>query len=148
MATVSSIPPFRDDGWLPIGHHPTTWEEIVARFKGEMASSRFESTKRLIELRDTLRRLGVSGYLLLDGSYISAKDEPKDFDLLLVASPEIQAMKDASPELARWLDSERAEKESGYSIFYCPSDSTALELLSSLWDQDKAGVPKGIVKVL
>lgn len=142
------IPPFRDDGWLPAGHHSATWDDVILTFQGETGSRRSDLTKRLIELRDGLRVLGVTGYILLDGSYISSKAEPKDFDLLLVASPEIQVMKDATPELARWLDAERAEKECGYSIFYCPSDSAALDLLSSLWDLDKTGVPKGIVKVM
>jgi hypothetical protein len=144
---TSMLPAFRDDGWLPIGHHVATWEEITNRFEGLRGSGRFDLTKHLFELRDSLRKLGVVGYLLLDGSYISAKLDPKDFDILLVASAEIQALKEASPELTRLLDAERAEREGGYSLFFVPIDSTALELISSMWDLDKSGTPKGILKV-
>jgi hypothetical protein len=144
---TSMLPAFRDDGWLPIGHHDATWEEITNRFEGLPGSRRFDLTKRLFELRDSLRKLGVVGYLLLDGSYISAKLDPKDFDILLVASAEIQALKEASPELTRLLNAERAEREGGYSLFFVPIDSTALELISSMWDLDKSGTPKGILKV-
>ena len=30
-----ALPDFRDDGWLPAGHHPTTWEELVVVFGGQ-----------------------------------------------------------------------------------------------------------------
>jgi hypothetical protein len=85
--------------------------------------------------------------LLLNGTYISGKAEPGDFDVLLIASPEIQALKDADPALARLLDAEHAEKVGGYSLFYIPNDSAALELLSSFWDLSREGIPKGCVQV-
>ena len=104
-------------------------------------------TSKLLELRDTLRLLGVTGYLLLNGSYISTKPEPEDFDVLLVGPPDIQAMKDIDPQLARLLDAEMAEKVGGYSLFYIPIDSPALDLLSTFWDLSKEGMAQGIIKV-
>ena len=86
------IPPFWNDGWLPLGHHATSWEELVARFGGALGTRRVFLTSKLLELHDTLRLLGVTGYLLLNGSYISTKPEPEDFDVLLVGPPDIQAM--------------------------------------------------------
>ena len=141
------LPPFRDDGWLPVGHHPATWEEIVERFGGAPETRRGAVTTKLLELRDALRELEVKGYLLLNGSYISAVTEPGDFDVLLVGPPDIQLKKDQQPDLALLLDAEHAEKVGGYSLFYIPSDSPALKLVSTFWDLSKEGVAKGVVQV-
>ena len=141
------IPPFRNDGWLPVGHHAASWEELGVRFGGAVGTRRMFLTNKLLELRDTLRLLGVTGYLLLNGSSISTKPEPEDFDVLLVGPLDIQAMKDVNPRLERLLDAEMAENVGGYSLFYLPSDSPALELLSTFWDLSKEGVAKGIIKV-
>jgi len=141
------IPPFRDDGWLPVGHHQATWEEVVARFEGKPGSQRAILTGKLLELRDSLRSLGVTGYLLLNGSYVSAKSEPGDFDVLVVGPPNIQEMKDADPRLALLLDAERAETVSGYSLFYIANNASNLGLLITFWDVSKEGVAKGSVRV-
>lgn len=142
-----ALPPFREDGWLPVGHHPATWEEIANRFGGEPSSRRAFLTGKLLELCDSLRSYGVTGFLLLNGSYISAKQEPGDFDILLVGPEDIQTMKDGEPGLGLLLDAEIAEKVGGYSLFYIPSNSPALETLSQLWDLSKEGVSKGVIRV-
>ena len=141
-----AIPAFREDGWLPTGHHQASWE-VVSRFGGDPGSRRSVLTARLVELRDALRNLGVTGCLLLDGSFVSAKQDPGDFDVLLIGPCDIQAMKEVTPELSRLLDTERAEKELGYSLFYIPSDSPARDLLGTLWDVSKDGIEKGVVEV-
>ena len=141
------IPPFREDGWLPVGHHEATWEEIIDRFGGSPDSRRGVLTKKLLELREQLRSRGIVGFLLLNGSYISEKPEPADFDVLLVGPPDIQVRKDSDPELALLLDAEHAEKVGGFSLFYFPRDSPALETLSTFWDLSKEGIAKGIIRV-
>ena len=140
------LPPFREDGWLPTGHHPTEWEEASARFGGAPGSRRRLLTARLLHLRDALRMAGVWGTILLDGSYISARQEPGDFDVLLIGPADIQIRKDAEPDIAGLLDA-RAAEERGYSLFFIPSDSPAREILSTLWDFSKEGIAKGVVEV-
>jgi hypothetical protein len=103
-------------------------------------------TSKLLELRDALRSFGIVGYLLLNGSFISAKATPHDFDVLLVGPADIQVRKDVEPNLAEWLDAECAERR-GYSLFYIPRDSPALALLSTFWDLSKEGVAKGFVEI-
>jgi hypothetical protein len=141
-----AIPDFREDGWLPVGHHTATWEEVSERFDGTAGGRRAILTERLLKLRDDLRACGVSGIIVLDGSYISAKLEPGDFDLLLIAPADIQVRKDTNPSLADILDAEASEQR-GYSLFYIPDDSPMQEMLRGLWDFSKEGVPKGIVEV-
>jgi len=140
------IPEFREDGWLPAGHHAAGWEEIVARFGGRPGSRRERLTAKLSQLREVLCAAGVPGTILLDGSYISEKPEPGDFDILFVGPANIQVRKDAEPDLASLLDASTAE-ERGYSLFFIPEDSPARGMLSTLWDLSKEGVAKGVVEL-
>ena len=79
-----AIPAFRDDGWLPEGHHTATWEEIEDAFGGSPGSRRRDLLERLIIWREELRARSVTGILLLDGSFVSAKPVPGDVDALFV----------------------------------------------------------------
>jgi len=142
-----TLPAFREDGWLPVGHHSATWEEVVERFGGLPDSRRSLVTAKLISLRDALRARGVTGTMLLNGSYISAKEEPKDFDVLLIGPPNIQAMKDQDPALGLLLDAQHAE-QAGYSLFYMADSSPAAAALIDFWDYTKEGVAKGCVKLI
>ena len=104
-------------------------------------------TSRLLGLRDGLRRYGVRGSLLLDGSYISVKPEPGDFDVMLIAEPGIDALKSGEPSLAEMLDPVEAERN-GYSMLYAQTDSSVLPLLRTIWDVAKGGTTtKGVVEV-
>src|SRR5689334_20960000 len=72
------------EGLKPDGHWAATWEEIEARFDGQAGGRRALLTSKLLALRDGLRSAGVTGRMSLDGSYVSAKSEPGDFDVLVV----------------------------------------------------------------
>jgi hypothetical protein len=96
-----SIPAFRDDGWLPEGHHPASWEEIKEVFGGEVGGLRHETMRRLFFWRDAARAKGLSGRVVLNGSFISAKENPSDFDLLFIfdAASESLIRQDAEARL-------------------------------------------------
>lgn len=108
---------------------------IVTVFGGAEGSRRAELTRKLLELRDELRLCGLAGSFLLDGSYISAKLEPSDFDILYVAPADIEVLKEKSLELRRLLDAQYAE-EQGYSLLYAPENSIAIEIITGIWDEN------------
>jgi len=62
---------------LPPGEHPATWEELVERF-GQTPWRR----RLLAGLLDALRLLKAAGCkrAYIDGSFVTAKEEPGDFD--------------------------------------------------------------------
>jgi len=74
---VSMLPPFTEGGVLPPGQHVATWEEV---------SARFGSTRRRRRLLDgllratTSLRAGGAIWVWLDGSFVTAKPDPEDFD--------------------------------------------------------------------
>ncbi len=104
-------------------------------------------TDRLLWLYQGLVRYGVEGYLVLDGSYVSVKEQPGDFDVLLVAEPGIDQMKAGNPSLAEMLDPVISE-ERDYSILYTQTNSPVLGMLRTVWDEDtRRGVTKGVLEV-
>lgn len=72
------IPAFSaETGNLPPGEHPATWEEIVERFGYTPWRS-----KLLDGLKAALESLRAAGCkkVYLDGSFVTAKERPGDFD--------------------------------------------------------------------
>lgn len=71
------IPAFDHLGRLPSGVHTATWDEIADRFGGTPWRSRL-----LRGLRDALASLKLAGcpVAYIDGSFVTEKLEPGDFD--------------------------------------------------------------------
>ncbi len=79
-----ALPEFREDGWLPEGHHKTTWDEVAIRFGGKPSSRRARLSTLLVQWHDAIRAKGMGGLLILNGSLIPRKEEPGDFDCLFI----------------------------------------------------------------
>jgi len=71
------IAPFKDDGNLPLGIHPATWSEILARFGTN--DRRRELLRGLIAGLYALKSAGCR-IVYIDGSFVTAKQHPGDFD--------------------------------------------------------------------
>lgn len=71
------IPEFRDDGTLPLGIHLTEWAEIERRLVFNPLRQRLlDGFKQGVEL---LRVAGCHR-VYIDGSFVTAKESPNDFD--------------------------------------------------------------------
>jgi hypothetical protein len=73
-----SIPSFlAESGCLPAGEHDATWAEVLERFGWNQTRQ-----AQLDGLADALRLLAGAGCtkVWLNGSFVTAKDEPGDFD--------------------------------------------------------------------
>src|SRR3979409_216273 len=75
------IPAFYDGYFLPDGEHPATWREVVDRFGG--TARRRAVCDRLLRFLEEAKHCGFLRVYLF-GSFISAKDDPGDVDLLWV----------------------------------------------------------------
>jgi hypothetical protein len=82
---VVPIPPFDEAGYLPPGIHDCSLEEVEERFGGFQGSDR---RMRLFDkLRDYVRAVRSTGMgvaLIIDGSFVTAKPDPNDIDLILL----------------------------------------------------------------
>jgi hypothetical protein len=144
------VPAFREDGWLPEGHHEATWEEIIEQFSGAPSSQRDNVTQQLIRWRDALRAKGISGRLILNGSFISSKIAPGDFDAILIWDVSTREILDDDSEAKGMIDY-IACKQSGFDLLAFAEDVlTAYPDWVPLdaFDRDKiTGEYKGVLEV-
>jgi hypothetical protein len=71
-----ALPDYREDGWLPDGHHQSTWSEISTGFGGEPGSRRERLSALLIQWRDAVRAKGKKKFChldMFDGDKVSKK---------------------------------------------------------------------------
>jgi hypothetical protein len=72
------IPEFRPDGYLPLGVHLASEEEVAERL-GTVTARRRALMARISDWLALARTVGAQR-LLLDGSFVTAKPEPGDVD--------------------------------------------------------------------
>lgn len=71
------MPPFNERGYLPPGVYEIQWQELMERFAANPPRRRI-----VTGLAAALRKLAIAGCtrVIIGGSFISAKEEPNDFD--------------------------------------------------------------------
>src|SRR6266498_3108628 len=95
-----------DTGNLPPGIHFATWEEILATFGG--TPRRLDLLSGLLRALESLRDAGCRR-AYLDGSFVTAKEEPGDFDACWETARVDSGLLD--PVLLQFADARAAQKE-------------------------------------
>ncbi|MBL8797054.1 MAG: hypothetical protein JNM56_24345 [Planctomycetia bacterium] len=80
------LPEFDEHGNLPPGVHRCEILEVVARFGIDSAERQVESAE-LAEFVQWARQSGVAR-LIVDGSYVTAKEAPNDVDVVILPGPD------------------------------------------------------------
>jgi hypothetical protein len=138
-----SIPPFSDSGNLPEGLHEATWDEIVERF-GTNARRRalLDGLRRALE---SLRAAGCRR-AYIDGSFVTAKEDPGDFDGCWEIAGVDSGLLD--PVLLQFSDARAAQKKRfGGELFPAEAiaDPDGTRFLGYFQRDKLTGEPKGIV---
>ena len=139
------IPRFDDGGNLPPGIHDASWDEIVTRY-----AINTRRRELLDGLLDALRSLNGAGCrtAYLDGSFVTAKELPGDFD----ACWEIAGV-DAGRLDRELLDfsNRRAAQKARYGGELFPAETAAEPAGTTFLDyfqRDRdTGQPKGIIAI-
>ena len=110
------LPQLNRAGELPEGVHQATIDEVMAQF-GSGTSQRQAVTARLRRIYPLARATGKLERLILFGSYITAKPDPNDVDIILVMRDDfdVQACDEESQQL---FDHPRAAETFGASVFW------------------------------
>ncbi len=97
-----TIPPFRDDGYLPEGLYRASLAEVTFRFGASSPRRRrlVLRLRRWVELGRHVR----ARRLLIDGSFVTAKEEPKDIDAVVLLPPDFERQVEQGSELAMELE--------------------------------------------
>jgi len=139
------IPAFDQAGNLPAGIHEATWDELTARFgTTEHRRELLAGIKRALE---SLRQAGCRR-AYVDGSFVTTKDEPADFD----GCWEVSGVDPASldPVLLDFSDARRAQKaEFSGELFPAEAgaDPAGTRFLDYFQHDKDTGAPKGIVAI-
>ena len=140
------IPTHDKRGNLPPGVHPAIWVEIVSRY-GYNAQRR----KQLKGLRAALDNLKAAGCkkAYLDGSFITTKEMPGDYDLCWEPRGVDHSMLDPLFILARYLLPPRREQREKYfgEILLTLNHPAVFDMLSYCQLDDRTGDKKGIISI-
>ncbi len=85
-------------GVLPEGIHPGTIEEVDEAFgRFQRTDRRIRLTAQLRELLNDARRSGIVAALVIDGSYVTRKDEPGDIAIVVAIRPDFDLSQELRP---------------------------------------------------
>jgi len=118
------IPALDEAGFLPAGVHICTLEEIKLRFGTFQRSDRRpELFRRLEAFLSEARASGIVLSVLIDGSFVTAKAEPNDIDVILVLAPEHNFAADLSPSNYNILSKRRVYRRYGFDLLVASAGS-------------------------
>lgn len=131
-------------GYLPPGIHSLTWAEFQAMFAWN--SKRMWLCAGLYRALNNLRGAGCKT-VLIDGSFVTSKDEPSDYDAAFDPTGITGMYLD--PVLVRHTDGRRAMKAKylGDIFPWGHQAETNGPIYRDFFQTDRDGVAKGIVEI-
>ena len=138
---ISELDP--QTGYLPPGIHQATWGEVDDRFGGNHHRSRL-----IAGLLAACRNLAGAGcrFVLLNGSFVSAKPLPNDYDGTWET---VGVDPDQLDPVLLDFSNRRAAMKSKYLGELFPETFSAQPgvLFRDFFQSDRDGVPKGVVQI-
>lgn len=144
------IPPFDDEGLLPYGIHDCSLQEAAARFAGFQTSDRRPQLwARLSEFMGETKDGWLVEEVLVDGSFVTAKADPNDIDLVLVVAETYDIAADLSPAQYNLLSQRAVRRRLGFDILVVRNGSGDLEQAVAFFQQVKqrTNLKKGILRI-
>jgi hypothetical protein len=145
------IPPLAPNGFLPVGVHECTLDEIKARFGVFQHSDR--RTQLFARLEAFLAEAGASGLVVgvvVDGSFVTAAPEPNDIDIIVVVSAAHDFGADLPPHQYNVLAQQRVRRRFGFDIVVAKMGTDNLAEAVAFFSQvrQRPGLKKGLVRVI
>lgn len=140
------IPTYDNKGNLPQGVHPATWQEIEERYGYNV-----ERRKQLTGLKAALDNLKAAGCkrAYLDGSFITDKPDPGDYDLCWEPKGVDDSLIDPLFILTRYVLPPRKEQLAKYfgEILITLNHPPVFDTLNYFQLDDRTGDVKGIISI-
>ena len=143
-----ALQPFDTNGDLPQGVHWATLDEVLARF-GHGTPQRQAVTAKFLRIYDLVLRTHKLERFIIYGSYVTAKPDPGDVDIILVMRDDF-FLPDCDDEVGTVFDHLRAQAELGASIFWALHSGILLETLDEFiagWQIKRDKSRRGIVEL-
>ena len=143
------LPKFNRGGDLPPGVYQATLDEVVKRF-GAARGRRNVCTRRLLHVCALAQRTGYLQRFIIFGSYVTAKPDPNDVDVVLVMDDAFR-LEDCPIEVRGLFDHAVAQARYGVSIFWVRPGlllSESIDDFVAYWQIKRDGSKRGIVEVI
>src|SRR6266850_5224070 len=143
------LPELDSHGDLPIGVHRASLDEVLARF-GHSTPQRQLVTARLSRVHELAKGTGKLERFIVFGSYVTAKPDPNDVDIILVMRDDFQEH-DYTDEVLPVLDHLRSQRELGASVFWTRPGAVLLETVDEFvayWQVTRELGSRGIIEVV
>jgi len=137
-------------GFLPEGVHEMTIDQVREHFGTfKSTDARPQLHERLQRLYDCAREVGFVKYLIVDGSYVTAKPDPNDIDIVIVVDPLVLDRQEYRPHEYDVISSRRIRSKYSFDAFVVAENSQALEGYMRLFSRVKGSDShnKGVVRV-
>lgn len=134
--------PELQDGVLPEGLYPCTMEEVKMAFgKFRRSDRRPQLTERLMSFIQDAGNSGVVSAVVIDGSYITAKEEPSDIDLIVALRPGLDLTTEMRPMEYNIQSKPMVKKLYGFDVLPAVDGSDAYQRLLDFFSRVKLNDP-------
>jgi len=145
------IPALNEYGLLPPGTYDCTLAEIEQHFgQFQRSDRRCILFARLARFLREVAKVEFAVAIVIDGSFVTAKDEPNDIDLVLILSERHDFAAELRPFEYNVVSKKRVLREYGFDIVIDGVGTVALtehlEFFSRV--REHADVSKGLLRVL
>jgi predicted nucleotidyltransferase len=142
------LPNLNNLGELPEGVHLATLDEVIKQF-GSGTAQREIVTARLRRIYQLAKDTAKLQRLIIFGSYITAKPEPNDIDIVLIFDDDFDITA-CSEETKMLLSHQQSTETFGASVFWIRPSLLFLETLDQFiagWQVKRDQTHRGIVEV-
>jgi predicted nucleotidyltransferase len=144
------IPELNENGLLPEGVHEASMDEMREAFGRFQRSDRRPSLfAKLAQFMAEVRSAGVIAAVIVNGSFVTSKDEPSDVDMLLVLHDDHDFDADPRPFEYNLLSKRRVQRRFRFDVLIAREGSEEYRRGLNFFHGVKGepGLRKGVVKV-
>lgn len=143
-----ALPEFDENGDLPPGVHPASFAEILDRF-GHGSIQRSAVSDRLNRVYQHAIATGKLARFVVFGSYVTAKAEPNDVDIVMIMKDEFDLTK-VTGDAALVFQHSEADAHFGASVFWTRRSGAigGEQQMIEYWQARREGGRRGIVEIV
>ena len=143
-----ALPAFNEAGDLPPGVHSATLSEVLERF-GRGSVQRCAVADRLNRLYQLVASTGQLARFVVFGSFVTAKAEPNDIDILLLMEDTFD-LASVTGEAALVFQHLEAQARFGASVFWTRRSGAmgGEQAMIEYWQVRRQSGHRGIVEIL
>ncbi len=144
------IPSLDQDGYLPLGIHDCSLQEVQNAFGlFRQSDHRVKLFSRLQSYIQDLKSADIVHQVYIDGSFVTSKPEPGDIDLIAVTAADFTMPESLSPVMYNSLSARMVKKTYRFDMVLVPNGGVVLAKWLDFFQEVKnvSGRRKGILRV-